>query len=325
MITLELITLEQLTVLERIAAVIAKSGMGGFRTPEQAMVAIFLAIAEGIPIGRVIHEYHVINGRLVLRSECMLGRFQRAGGTIEYLVHNNTEVSILVSHPKGGSLTVSWTIERARKAGLTSNPTWAKHPAAMLTARATAEAVRAVYPACLSGIIAEEEAEEIGAPARPEAESFPTPPTRRTRGNGSNGSDIRLTPARPVAASEPELEPVTITVVPEAAAPEAAPEATAPETTAPQSAPVAPAPQPDVQAPALPKRGDGGIQALWHPLDKALGALDQQKLSEFLFRMDLIQLGQNYKYCGPKATSRILKQLPSFLKAGGFDDFGFDQ
>ena len=100
MITLELITLEQLTVLERIAAVIAKSGMGGFRTPEQAMVAIFLAIAEGIPIGRVIHEYHVINGRLVLRSECMLGRFQRAGGTIEYLVHNNTEVSILVSHPK---------------------------------------------------------------------------------------------------------------------------------------------------------------------------------------------------------------------------------
>ena len=302
MITLELITLEQLTVLERIAAVIAKSGMGGFRTPEQAMVAIFLAIAEGIPIGRVIHEYHVINGRLVLRSECMLGRFQRAGGTIEYLVHNNTEVSILVSHPKGGSLTVSWTIERARKAGLTANPTWTKHPAAMLTARATAEAVRAVYPACLSGIIAEEEAEEIGAPARPEAESFPTPPTRRTRGNGSNGTDIRLTPARPVAASEPEPEPVTLTVVPEAAAP-----------------------QPDVQAPELPKRGDGGRQAFWHPLDEALGALDQQKLSEFLFRMDLIQLGQNYKYCGPKATSRILKQLPSFLKAGGFDDAGFDQ
>ena len=136
--SLELISTQQLDVLERIAAVIAKSGMGGFKTQEQALVALFLAIAEGIPFGRVIHEYHVINGRLTLRSECMLARFQRAGGSIEYVVHNDTEVSVNASHPKGGSLTVTWTIERARKAGLTANPTWQKHPAAMLNARAVA-------------------------------------------------------------------------------------------------------------------------------------------------------------------------------------------
>jgi hypothetical protein len=35
------------------------------------------------------------------------------------------------------------------------------HPTAMLSARVTAEAVRAVYPACLSGIITVEEAVEI--------------------------------------------------------------------------------------------------------------------------------------------------------------------
>jgi hypothetical protein len=136
--SLELISTQQLDILERIAAVIAKSGMGGFKTQEQALVALFLAIAEGIPFGRVIHEYHVINGRLTLRSECMLARFQRTGGSIEYVVHNDTEVSVIASHPKGGSLTVTWTIERARKAGLTANPTWQKHPAAMLNARAVA-------------------------------------------------------------------------------------------------------------------------------------------------------------------------------------------
>ena len=119
--SLELISTQQLDILERIAAVIAKSGMGGFKTQEQALVALFLAIAEGIPFGRVIHEYHVINGRLTLRSECMLARFQWAGGSIEYVVHNDTEVSVIASHPKGGSLTVTWTIERARKAGLTAN------------------------------------------------------------------------------------------------------------------------------------------------------------------------------------------------------------
>jgi hypothetical protein len=279
--TQDIISNEQVSSLERIAAIIAKSGMGGFKTPEQATVAMLLALAEGIPLGRVIHEYHVINGRLSLRSECMLARFQKAGGAVEYLVHNDTEVSLTASHPKGGSLTVVWTIERARKAGLTSNPTWTKHPAAMLTARAVAEAVRAVYPACLSGIIAEEEAEEVGA----NDAQLPALNPRRTRGNGSNGSngaDIRLTPARPVAASEPE--PATLTVVPEA-----------------------PAPRP----PELD---------LFHPLDDLLGGLNQDKLTAFLLKKGLVAEGQTYKWCGPAISSRIQKQLPSFLKAAGFEE-----
>ena len=276
--TQDIISNAQVDSLERIAAIIAKSGMGGFKTPEQATVAMLLALAEGIPLGRVIHEYHVINGRLSLRSECMLARFQKAGGAVEYLVHNDTEVSLTASHPKGGSLTVVWTIERARKAGLTSNPTWTKHPAAMLTARAVAEAVRAVYPACLSGILAEEEAEEVGA----NEAQLPALNPRRTRGNGSNGADIRLTPARPVAASEPE--PVTLTVVPEAPAPR-------------------------------PPEADLG-----HPLDETLGGLNQDKLSAFLLKQGIIAEGQSYKWCGPTITRRIQKQLPSFLKAAGFEE-----
>jgi hypothetical protein len=276
--TQEIISNEQVSSLERIAAIIAKSGMGGFKTPEQATVAMLLALAEGIPLGRVIHEYHVINGRLSLRSECMLARFQKAGGAVEYLVHNDTEVSLTASHPKGGALTVVWTIERARKAGLTSNPTWTKHPAAMLTARATAEAVRAVYPACLSGILAEEEAEEVGA----NEAQLPALNPRRTRGNGSNGADIRLTPAHPVAASEPE--PATLTVVPEAPAPR-------------------------------PPEADLG-----HPLDETLGGLNQDKLSAFLLKQGIIAEGQSYKWCGPTITRRIQKQLPSFLKAAGFEE-----
>ena len=276
--TQDIISNAQVDSLERIAAIIAKSGMGGFKTPEQATVAMLLALAEGIPLGRVIHEYHVINGRLSLRSECMLARFQKAGGAVEYLVHNDTEVSLTASHPKGGALTVVWTIERARKAGLTSNPTWTKHPAAMLTARAVAEAVRAVYPACLSGILAEEEAEEVGA----NEAQLPALNPRRTRGNGSNGADIRLTPARPVAASEPE--PVTLTVVPEAPAPR-------------------------------PPEADLG-----HPLDETLGGLNQDKLSAFLLKQGIIAEGQTYKWCGPTITRRIQKQLPSFLKAAGIEE-----
>jgi hypothetical protein len=40
--TQEIISNEQVSSLERIAAIVAKSGMGGFKTPEQATVAMLL-------------------------------------------------------------------------------------------------------------------------------------------------------------------------------------------------------------------------------------------------------------------------------------------
>ncbi len=297
--SLELISTQQLDILERIAAVIAKSGMGGFKTQEQALVALFLAIAEGIPFGRVIHEYHVINGRLTLRSECMLARFQRAGGSIEYVVHNDTEVSVIASHPKGGSLTVTWTIERARKAGLTANPTWQKHPAAMLTARAVAQAVRAVYPACLSGVIVEDEAIEIAAES--ESQPFPQPVAPRKRLNGSNGSkplEITETPA--AAQNSPQIAkeaPAKMEVAEAAERPDQAPaEAAAPAVLA-----------------ELPPPG------FTHPLDEALCHLDQQKLTEALVKRTLIKEGETYQSCGPDQTNRILSNLPRFLSLAGLD------
>ena len=262
----DIITQDQISSLERIAAIVAKSGMGGFKTPEQATAALLLAQAEGIPVGRVIHEYHVINGRLSLRSECMLARFQNAGGVIKYVERTDTCVSVNAAHPRGGSLSVTWTIERARKAGLTNNPTWQKHPTAMLSARAIAEAIRAVYPACLSGIITEAEAEELPA----------EPLQLLSNGNGH------------LPAPPPELK-----------APEPQPEALEP-------APVdEPAPEPAEDA---------------HPLDSHLAGLNQDKLNRFLLSQGMIQPGQNYRDCTPNAVSRILKQMPSFLKAAGFEE-----
>ena len=221
------ITLDQLTTLERLAQIIAKSGMGGFKNPEQATVGLLLALGEGIPLGRMIHEYHVINGRLSLRSECMLARFQRSGGRIEYLTYTPEEVKVTASHPAGGSLTVSWTIDRARRSGVARGDIWDKHPAAMLKARAVAEAVRAVYPACLSGLMAEEEAQEIGA------ERLPLP-------NGSNGSthNAATPPARECLASVvPAPAPVPNTTPTDVATP--------PARHSLASEPSAPAPSPE--------------------------------------------------------------------------------
>ena len=279
----EIISNEQVSSLERIAAIIAKSGMGGFKTPEQATVALLLALAEGIPLGRVIHEYHVINGRLSLRSECMLARFQKAGGTIQYIDRGPACVTVCASHPKGGSLTVSWTMARAREAGLTSNPTWQKHPTAMLAARATAEAVRAVYPACLSGIITEEEAVEITTPPGHNGNgSHPLPAPVdpepiadfvARHGNGAHPLPGELTPTpraytiidgrqryaavprrrkgeRSPAFTVPQQEPAL-------KAPEPTPEAATPEAVAPQPEALEPAAEyePEVHKPGSNRAG----------------------------------------------------------------------
>jgi hypothetical protein len=309
---MDAITQDQISSLERIALIIAKSGMGGFRTPEQATAALLLALAENIPLGRVLHEYHVINGRLSLRSECMLARFQKAGGCLQYIERNDAAVSVQVSHPRGGSLSVTWTIDRARKAGLTTNPTWQKHPTAMLSARAVAEAIRAVYPACLSGIITEAEAEEL--PAEPLPQILPS------EGNGrlasapvsANGATHRL----------PESVPAPCV---EESSPKAEPQAKKPERPEPPKA--APEPPKAAQEPskAAESRNGRPVQntlemEVDHPLDAHLSGLNQEKLSAFLVSKGFIKPGQNYKWCGPNATSRILKQLPNFLKAAGFDE-----
>ena len=174
-----LITSDQCDVLDRVAEWAVLGGIGGFKNVQQAKATMVLALAEGIPIGKAIHEYNVINGRLALKSEAMLARFQNAGGRIEYPVYTDEKVTASAHHQKGGALTVTWTLADAKRAGLLSNPTWAKHPRAMLKARAVSEAVRAVYPACLTGVPVEEEAYEISAEQIPlrttESPNAPTP------------------------------------------------------------------------------------------------------------------------------------------------------
>jgi hypothetical protein len=164
-------------VLDKTAAWTVASGFGGFKNPEQAKLVMLLALSQGEHIGRAVHDYHVINGKLVLKSESMLSRFQNSGGIIRYTQYTDDAVTVQATHPKGGTLSVTWDVAQARRAGLLGNPVWAKHPRAMLKARAITEAVRALYPACLTGVMTTEEAIEVTATNEPMASSpVPTLP-----------------------------------------------------------------------------------------------------------------------------------------------------
>jgi hypothetical protein len=147
--------------MERMAQAIAKSGLFGLKSPDQAVALMLVAQSEGRHPASVAAEFDIIQGRPALKSQAALARFQTAGGKIQWLVRNDHECTAEFSHPAGGTLQVSWTMDRAHAAGLTGKQTWKQYPTAMLSARTVAEGVRAVFPACLNGVYLAEEVQDF--------------------------------------------------------------------------------------------------------------------------------------------------------------------
>ena len=155
------------------AKAIAESKLFGIQTPAQALALGLLCQAEGRHPAEAARDYHIINGKPSLKSEAMLARFQQAGGKVDWHEYTHESVSGTFSHPQGGSLKVSWTMQDATRAGLTGNPTWKKFPRQMLKARCISEAVRGIFPGVLSGLYAPEEVSDM--PVQVVAETAPEP------------------------------------------------------------------------------------------------------------------------------------------------------
>lgn len=138
--------------MQIMAAAACKSGLFAMPSPEAALTLMLLCQAEGLHPIQALRQYHIIKGRPAMRADAMQAAFQNAGGKIQWHERSDDKASATFSHPAGGDLTVTWTIEQAKKAGLTNNPTWQKFPRAMLSARVTSEGCRAVYPAVVCGL-----------------------------------------------------------------------------------------------------------------------------------------------------------------------------
>jgi hypothetical protein len=149
----EIATFDQ---LERMSVVLGAKKLFGM-TPDELLPLMLIARAEGKDPTTAAMEYDIIQGKPALRSRAALSRFQAAGGTIAWGKRDAESVTAAFSHPQGGELTITWTMERAKRAGLAGKDNWTKYPEAMLSARVIAEGVRAVYPGCLSGMYTDDE------------------------------------------------------------------------------------------------------------------------------------------------------------------------
>lgn len=145
--------------MERMAVTVAKSGLFGVKDKEQALALMALCQAEGIHPMTAVRDYHIINNRPSLKAETMLARFMQNGGKVEWITLTDQKAEATFSHSQGGKVTLDWTLERAKTAGLLNNPTWQKYPRAMLRSRLISEGVRTVAPGIVQGVYTPDELE----------------------------------------------------------------------------------------------------------------------------------------------------------------------
>jgi hypothetical protein len=150
--------------MQQMAEVAAGSKMFGFKNPQEAMAIMLLCQAENLHPAVAMRDFHVIQGRPALKADAMLARFQQAGGKVEWKEYTDAKVTGLFSHPQGGSLEVSWTLQQAKSIGIANKDNWKNYPRAMLRARVVSEGIRSVYPGCVVGVYTPEEVQDFSPP-----------------------------------------------------------------------------------------------------------------------------------------------------------------
>jgi hypothetical protein len=150
------------------AKAFAQSGFFGYKNSSEAFTLMCLAQANGLHPAKAAERYHIIQGRPAMKADAMLAAFQESGGNVRWVKRTEKECILHLSHPQGGELDVTWSIDRATKAGLTGKSTWKQYPTQMLSARCVSEGVRALYPACLCGMYTPEEVTDFDSKSAPQ-------------------------------------------------------------------------------------------------------------------------------------------------------------
>lgn len=115
------------------------------------------AILTGAELGMqpmaALRSIDIIGGVPAMRAHALRGLVLAHGHDV--WVVEQTDTKVVVAGKRSGSdheQKSIWTIERASKLGLTGKDNWTKQPAAMLTARATAEVCRLIAADVLLGM-----------------------------------------------------------------------------------------------------------------------------------------------------------------------------
>ena len=153
----ELVVREDLQTQMKRAELLAQASLmppSYTKQPANVLVAMEMAETLGITLMQAIQGITVISGKMSMSAEMMRALVLRAGHRFRVEVNTDQETTVLVARREwpDDEQTFTFTIDDAARAGLSGSPTWKKYPKALLLARVTSMACRAVFPDVVQGI-----------------------------------------------------------------------------------------------------------------------------------------------------------------------------
>jgi len=145
--------------MKEIAGAAMKSGYYAVKSQDQALVKILTGMELGVGPMTALQQIAVVNDKPVLGSALIAAKIKESGKYDYRRIGDNEKAVciILQKNLKGDAYEEigreTWTIEDAKRAGLTGKNNWKNYPAAMLWARALTQAARMLCPDVFMGAV----------------------------------------------------------------------------------------------------------------------------------------------------------------------------
>lgn len=146
---------EAMSYAHKLASVLCNTAMvpATFKgKPDDGAAAILYGAEVGLKPQQALQQVFVIHGQPAIYARTMVALLKAKGYKFETVESTDTTVTVRGTSPAGEVETSTWTIDRAKKAGYTSNKKYQTDPQAMLYAKAASEVSRRLAPDVLLGI-----------------------------------------------------------------------------------------------------------------------------------------------------------------------------
>ena len=156
---------DPMQAIQVMGEMISGSGMFGCTKVEQGMVLAMQCLAEGKAPLELAKTYHIIEGKLTMRADAMLGRYLASGGKVKWTERTDKRVAGVWTCD-GNDVEIAVSLDEMVKNGVAGSAgkikaNWQKFPRQMLTARCISEAIRLLMPQIVAGIYTPEEVSDF--------------------------------------------------------------------------------------------------------------------------------------------------------------------
>ena len=146
---------EAISAAHKLATVLCNTAMvpATFKgKPDDAAAAILYGAEVGLKPQQALQQVFVVHGQPAIYARTMAALLKAKGYKFSTVESTDESVTVDGVSPRGERETSTWTIQRAKTAGYTSNKKYQTDPQAMLYAKAISEVARKLAPDVLLGI-----------------------------------------------------------------------------------------------------------------------------------------------------------------------------